>query len=122
MTRVSTPFDPRDGFALEAAFHAGTLEYPEEEVSRHAALSAAAPVVLVAHLERPAILSPLLPYVAAAVAVYGSSDAAVVEALTRPGAARGTLPFDLPSSTESILASRVDVPGDAADPLFRAAV
>lgn len=122
VTRVATPYEPRDDFALEAAFHAGSLEYPQEEVARHAELAEAAPVVLVAHLERPAVLTPLLPHVAAVVAVYGSSDAAVAEALTRPGAARGELPFDVPRSTQSILDSRVDVPGDAADPLFRAGV
>jgi len=122
ITRVAAPYEPRDHFALEAAFHAGTLEYPEEEVARHAALAAIAPVVMVAHLERPAILTPLLPHISAAVAVYGSSDDAVIEALTRSGAARGALPFDVPSSAQSVREARVDVPGDAADPLFRAGV
>lgn len=122
VTRLATPYEPRDRFALESAFHAGSLEYADEEIERLAGYAEHAPVVLVAHLERPAILTPLLPHVAAAVAVYGSSDAAVLEALTRPGAARGALPFDVPRSTASILESRVDVPGDAADPLFRAGV
>jgi beta-glucosidase len=122
VTRIAAPFEPRDGFALEAAFHAGTLEFESAEVARLEALAAAAPVVLVVHLERPAVLTPLLPHVAATVAVFGSSDAAVLEALTRPGAARGILPFDVPSTIASVVASRVDVPGDAAEPLFRAGV
>lgn len=122
VTRVNAPFDPRDGFALEAAFHAGSLDFPRTEIDRHAALAAHAPVILVAHLERPAILAPLLRHVAATLAVYGSSDAALVEALTRPGAARGRLPFDVPSSLAAVVAARVDVPGDTTDPSFRAAL
>lgn len=120
VSRVSAPFDPRDDFALEAAFHAGTLEFSDTEIERHADLARHAPLVLVVHLERPAVLAPLAAQAAATVAVFGSSDAAVLEALTHPGAARGKLPFDVPSSVSSILASRADVPGDAADPTFRA--
>ncbi|WP_432483030.1 glycoside hydrolase family 3 protein [Kineococcus esterisolvens] len=122
VTRIAAPYEPRDGFALEAAFHAGTLEFDQDTVDRLQELAEAAPVVLVVHLERPAILTPLVPHASTVVAVYGSSDEAVLEALTRPGAARGTLPFDVPRSTDSIVASRVDVPGDATDPLFRAGV
>lgn len=122
LVRVAAPFTPRDGFALEAAFNAGTLEFGDDEVARIAALAASAPVVLVAHLDRPALLAPLAAHAAAVVAVYGSSDEALLEALVTPGAARGALPFDVPRDLESVLASRVDVPGDAADPLYRAGV
>lgn len=122
VTRVAAPFDPRDEFLLESAFHAGSLEFEPATIERVAALATSAPVVLVVHLERPAILAPLVPHVATVVAVYGSSDAAVLEALLHPDRARGVLPFDVPSSTAEILDSRVDVPGDTAQPLYRAGV
>lgn len=122
VTRVDAPFDPRDRYLMESAFHAGSLEFSPEVVERIRGLSRSAPVVVVVHLERPALVAPLLPSAAALVAVFGSSDAAVLEALTQPGAARGRLPFDLPRSIEAIRAARVDVPGDTVDPLFRAGV
>jgi len=122
VVRVAAPFEPRDRYLLESAFHAGTLEFPASDVERVRTLSVAAPVIVVVHLERPAILAPILPFAAAVVAVYGSSDAAVLEALTSAGAARGVLPFDIPRSTDAIRSARSDVPGDTADPLFRAGV
>ena len=122
VVRVAAPFEPRDRYLLESAFHAGTLEFPASDVERVRTLSVAAPVIVVVHLERPAILAPILPFAAAVVAVYGSSDAAVLEALTSAGAPRGVLPFDIPRSIDAIRSARSDVPGDTADPLFRAGV
>jgi beta-glucosidase len=122
ITRVAAPYDSRDEFLLESSFHAGSLEFDTATIERVAALATSAPVVLVVHLERPALLAPLVPHVATVVAVYGSSDSAVLEALLHPDRARGVLPFDVPSSTAEILNSRVDVPGDTAQPLFRAGV
>ena len=122
VVRIAAPFEPRDHYLLESAFHAGSLEFADSDVERIRQLAAVAPVIVVVHLERPALLAPVLPSAAAVVAVYGSSDAAVLEALTRTGAARGVLPFDIPRSIDAIRAARSDVPGDTADPLFRAGV
>ena len=122
VTRISAPFDPRDEYLLEPAFHAGSLEFADADVERLRTLSQHAPVIVVIHLERPALLAPLLPHSAAILAVYGSSDAAVLEALAIEGAARGSLPFDVPRSLDEIVAARSDVPGDTTSPLFRAGV
>lgn len=122
IVRLNAPFDPRDRYLLESAFHAGSLEFPAEEIETVRALAEHAPVVSVVHLERPAILAPLVDAADAVLAAYGSSDTAVLEALTRPGAARGRLPFDIPRSTAAAEAGRPDVPGSTADPLFRAGV
>jgi len=122
VTRIAAPFDARDNFLLESAFHAGSLEFDASDVARVSELASAAPVVLVVHLERPALLAPLLPHVNSVVAVYGSSDSAVLEALRHPDRARGVLPFDVPRSVDDILTSLVDVPGDTTSPLFKAGV
>jgi beta-glucosidase len=122
VTRLTAPYDPRDRYLLESAFHAGSLEFTADDVERLRILSLSAPVIVVIHLERPALLAPLLPHSAAVLAVYGSSDAAVLEALATEGAARGVLPFDVPRSLDEIVAARSDVPGDTSSPLFRAGV
>jgi len=120
VVRIAAPYDPRDEFALEASFHAGSLEFAPEVAERLQTLSAQAPVILIVHLERPAIIEPLFPSCAAVLVEFGASDAAVLEVLTGRTRAEGSLPFDIPRSIEAVRTSRVDVPGDYASPLFPA--
>ena len=120
IVRVAAPFEPRDEFALEASFHAGSLEFAPEVADRLRTLSEHAPVILAVHLERPAILEPLLPHCAAVIAEFGASDAALLEVLTGVTRAEGALPFDIPRTAEAILTARSDVPGDSVRPLFLA--
>jgi beta-glucosidase len=103
---------------LEASFHAGSLEFDVETTNRVQQLAAVLPVILVPHLDRPAVLTPLEPYCAAIAAVYGASDTAVLQALTGTVPPEGRLPFQLPRSEAAVVASRPDVPGDTEDPLY----
>lgn len=118
--RIDTPYDPRDRYLLESAFHAGSLEFSADQVGAVGDLAAHAPVIAVVHLERPALLGPIVQAADAVLGVYGSSDAAVLEALTRAGAARGVLPFDIPRDADALARAVSDVPGSTHDPLFRA--
>jgi beta-glucosidase len=118
VVRAATPYDPRDRYALEASFHAGTLEFEPEFERRLRDLSVHAPVVLALNLDRPAIIEPLLPHCSAVVVEFGASDRALLEVLTGQTAAEGSLPFDIPRTVASILPSRPDVPGDFVRPLF----
>ena len=68
-------------------------------------------------LDRPAVLTPLLPFTAALVASYGSSDAALLDALTGRIPPEGRLPVDLPRSMEQVRHHAEDVAGYD-DPLF----
>ncbi len=77
----------------------------------------ACPLVVDVTLDRPAVLTPLLPVAAAVVASYGTSDDALLEALTGGIVPRGRLPFDLPRSMDQVRAHPEDVPGYD-DPLF----
>ncbi|WP_106815138.1 glycoside hydrolase family 3 N-terminal domain-containing protein [Microbacterium timonense] len=120
VVQIAAPFDPRDEFALEASFHAGSLEFAPEVSQRLQKLAEHAPVILVVRLERPAILEPLLPHCAAVVAEFGASADAALEVLTGRTRAEGRLPFDIPRTAEAVRTSRVDVPGDYASPLFLA--
>jgi beta-glucosidase len=63
------------------------------------------------------VLTPLLPVADAVVGSYGTSDDALLEALTGVVPPRGRLPFDLPRSMDQVRTHPEDVPGYV-DPLF----
>jgi beta-glucosidase len=118
IVRIAAPFEFRDHYMLESSFHAGSLEFDAETVEKVRQLAALVPVVLVPHLDRPAVLTPLEPHCAAIAAVYGASDTAVLQALTGTVPPEGRLPFQLPRSEAAVVASRPDVPGDTKDALY----
>ncbi|ALV41464.1 beta-glucosidase [Pseudarthrobacter sulfonivorans] len=118
IVRLNAPFEYRDRYMLEASFHAGNLEFGDETVISVKRLADKVPVVLVPHLDRPAILTPLEPNCTAVAAVYGACDEAVLQALTGDVDPVGRLPFQLPRSNASVASSRPDVPGDTDDPLY----
>ncbi|MCZ9882290.1 glycoside hydrolase family 3 protein [Arthrobacter sp. B2a2-09] len=117
LVRLDAPFEP-DEDSLGGWFHSGSLEFAAPTVEHLRELSSAAPTIVVVYMERPPILTPLLPLAAAVVADFGASDQVVVDAVTSHAGFAGRLPFDLPSSTAAVLASREDVPFDTAVPLF----
>ncbi|MFL6027851.1 MAG: glycoside hydrolase family 3 protein [Friedmanniella sp.] len=116
--RLQAPFDPRPG-RFESFFHAGSLEFPHEERDRLVRISRTVPTIVDLYLDRPAVVPELAGAAAALLVNYGATDDALVDVLTGAARARGRLPFDLPSSTLAVEASRSDVPFDTADPLFR---
>lgn len=118
LLRTRAPFEARGG-GFESFFHAGSLEFPQDEVDHVLAVATAVPTVLDVYLDRPAVLTPLVDHVAATVVDFGVSDVALLRALFGERAPEGALPFDLPRSMAAVEASRPDVPFDTADPLFR---
>ncbi|WPF82799.1 glycoside hydrolase family 3 C-terminal domain-containing protein [Sanguibacter sp. 4.1] len=120
VVRVNAPWEHRDSMFLEAYFHQGSLDFSAETVAEITALAAQVPVVLDVMLDRPAILTPLVDVATAIVGTYGTSDPALVAALTGEVAPEGRLPFQLPRSMEAVAASRPDVASDTADAVFEA--
>ncbi|WP_291048836.1 glycoside hydrolase family 3 N-terminal domain-containing protein [Herbiconiux sp.] len=120
IVRIASPFEHRDHYFLEAGMNQGSLELPESVMAEILTLSARLPVVLVVHLARPAVLTPVVHAVTALVGEFGASDDAVLTALTGVVRPEGTLPFELPRSMAAVVASRPDVPSDTLDPLFAA--
>jgi beta-glucosidase len=117
VVRVTAPFDPRSDLFLESWFHQGSLDFPPGLVHRLGRVAAACPLVLDVVLDRPAVLTPLLPIATTVVGSYGTSDDALVDALTGVETPQGRLPFDLPRSMEQVRRHGEDVPGYD-DPLF----
>ena len=118
LVRIGAPFEPRDDLFLEAWFHQGSLEFAPGLVYRLNQIAASCPLVIVVNLDRPAILTPFVGHAAAIVADYGSSAAAVLDALTGRVAPRGRLPIEIPRSMDAVRSSREDVPSDSGDPVF----
>jgi len=118
IVRVATPYEPRSGNFIEALFHAGHLDFEEPELDRLLELARAVPTVLVIHLERPAVLPELVDACAAVLAVFGSSDEAVLDLVFGRARPEGRLPFELPSSMAAVEAQKPDVPFDSEAPLF----
>jgi beta-glucosidase len=118
VVRRVAPFEPRDDTFIESVFHAGDLDFKEPELGQLLDLASRVPTVLVLHLERPSVIPELADACAAVVAVFGASDAAVLDVLFGHSPPEARLPFELPSSMEAVRAQKPDVPGDSKDPLF----
>jgi beta-glucosidase len=116
--RIHAPFETR-ATVFENFFNAGSLEFPEEQIAHIREVAAAVPTIVDAFLDRPAILTPFVDDVAAIVANWGVSPEALLDVLTGAAEPKGSLPFDIPSSTAEVEGSREDVPFDTAHPLFR---
>ena len=64
------------------------------------------------------MIPELLEACAAVVAIFGASDAAVLDILFGRAAPEGRLPFELPSSMAAVREQLPDLPGDSRDPLL----
>lgn len=116
--RLSAPFEER-GPGFDALFHAGSLDFDADTIAHVRDTAARGPVIVVVHLDRPAVLTPLVEAVDGLLVDFGASHEAVLAALSGEVAPEGRLPFDLPRSMAAVVAAREDVPFDTADPLFR---
>ncbi|KAJ5939546.1 hypothetical protein N7466_002680 [Penicillium verhagenii] len=119
LVRLKAPFTPRPG-AFESLFHAGSLEYTEEEKARQAKIFEVVPTVIVdMYVDRPAVIPEIVQGASAIFFNYGATADAFLDVVFGVYKPQGKLPFDLPSSTEAVEQSRSDMPYDTKDPLFR---
>lgn len=117
VVRLGAPYEHRDDLFLEAAFHQGSLDFPPGLIHRLRRIAAQCPLVIDIFLDRPAVLTPLLDFVSGLVGSYGTSSAALLDALTGRIPPVGVLPFDLPRSMHEVREHPEDQPGFD-DPLF----
>jgi beta-glucosidase len=76
------------------------------------------PTVVAIHLERPAVNPEISSAASALLAVFGASDAALLDVVFGTAEPRGRLPVQLPRSMDDVRRGRPDVPRESADPLF----
>lgn len=118
LMRINTPFDPRDEFFLEQFFHQGRLYFTEEEKKTMLELIHKKPTIVVANLERPAILTGINEACKALLVEFGTSDEVLADLLFGKVNPTAKLPFELPSSWEAVLNQKEDLPYDSEDPLY----
>lgn len=119
IVRTVAPWEQRDATEIESFFHAGSLEFHDDELEHLRAIAAVVPLIVDVTLDRPAILAPLLDIATTLTANFGASPEAFARVLFGAAEPKGHLPFDIPSSMADVEASRPDVPFDTADPTFR---
>jgi beta-glucosidase len=119
LVRLDAPWQPDPDNALGDFFHRGQLDFPQDTVEHIAELAAHAPTVAAIYLERPAVVSELLPHLNGLIGEFGVSDQVLANALRGRTPFTGKLPFDLPNSMTAIENSREDVPFDTESPCFR---
>jgi beta-glucosidase len=122
IARVATPFAvEHPTYLFGNILHEGSLSYTAENPDRRAVEAAAQahiPVVVVANLDRAAILTPINDVAAALVADFGVSDQAMFDVLTGRNKPQAHLPFELPSSDAAVAKQNPDVPNDSENPLY----
>ena len=118
IARIRTPFDPRNDSFLESFFHQGRLYYNDEELEEIQGLIQQKPSVVVANLERPAILTPIDKEAKAVMADFGISDKVLAKLVFGEANPEGKMPFELPSSWDAVQKQLEDVPYDSKNPLY----
>ncbi|MEN8201484.1 MAG: glycoside hydrolase family 3 N-terminal domain-containing protein [Bacteroidota bacterium] len=117
--RITTPWSPPKGNSfLEKFFRGGRLWYNEEELAAIRELADQKPLVVIAHLERPSVLTEVSEMCGSLLADFATSDEVVIEVLFGARIPAGKLPFELPSSKEAVEKQLEDLPYDSEDPLY----
>lgn len=117
LLRLPTPYEQRPG-RFESLFHSGPLDFEPGRLGEILALLRAVPTVVAIHLERPAVIPEISAAACAVLAVFGASDAAVLDVVFGAAEPKGRLPVQLPRSMDDVRGGRPDVPRESADPLF----
>jgi len=119
IVRLQTPRDYP--FPTSRFFPEGNLAFAPGQPDFDAVVSLAVsglPVIASVHLERPAILTALLPHVRGLFGDFGVTDSALLDVILGEAKPEGRLPFELPSSMAAVEAQKPDLPHDSENPLF----
>lgn len=120
--RMATPYTRNMRYFFGSRYNEGMPEFRSDNPDLLALKQAAQsgkPVIVSVYLDRPAIVTPLLPYVTAMFGDYGVEDRVLLEVIVGLGKPGGRLPFELPSSPEAVIAQSPDRPSDSKRPAFR---
>ena len=69
-------------------------------------------------LNRPAILSSIKKHSSGLIGTFGVEDKIILEALFGEFNPSGKLPFEIPSSMDSVLNQKEDLPDDSLNPTY----
>jgi beta-glucosidase len=120
--RIAAPFQRLHPTFFFGSFqHEGDLDFKpgDSTLTLVKATAAKVPTIVVVYLDRPAILTELVPSAQTLIGEFGVSDGALFDALTGRVRPVGRLPFELPRSMDAVRAQKTDVPHDSPSPLYR---
>ena len=112
LIRAPAPYQSEHlGFFFGSSQHEGKLEFTEEDAAYAELLriSRTVPTVFLTTLERPLILTNVVPHATALLGDFGISDEALLALITGAVPPTGHLPFELPSSAESVSQQKSDL-------------
>lgn len=116
---IDTPFEPKNDYLMESFMgQTGRLYFTQAELSELLNYVDEKPNVFIINLKRPAILTEINQASKALLAEFGSSDRTLMEVIFGDFRPSGKLPFELPSSWQSVENQLEDVPYDSKDPLY----
>ncbi len=122
VVRMNAPHQElHPGYFFGSRQHEGDLDWKpgDAEFAAFEAAAAKVPTVAAVFLDRPAILTALMPKAAAVLLNFGSSNEALMAVVTGKAKPEGKLPFELPRSMEAVRAQQPGMPDDSKDPLFK---
>ncbi|GJM28505.1 MAG: beta-glucosidase [Cyclobacteriaceae bacterium] len=116
--RLETPYEYRDDDFIEQFFHQGALDFTPEEINRLVSLANSIPTVFFIYMDRPPVMPEINQAAMAVVAEFGCYDPAVLDVAFGRARPEGRLPFEIPSSMQSVRSQYEDVPYDSSNPLY----
>ena len=103
---------------LSTLFPNGDLNFNEEILDKVKKYSKDKDLIVVVDLNRPAILANIKESVSGLIGTFGVEDSVIFEGLYGQFNPSGRLPFEIPSSMESVLNQKEDMPDDTSNPTY----
>ena len=103
---------------LSTLFPNGDLNFNSETHTRIENYSKDKELIVVVDLNRPAILDDIKKLSSSLIGTFGVSDRIMFEGIFGEFSPTGKLPFEIPSSMESVLNQKEDVPDDSLNPTY----
>ena len=103
---------------LSTLFPNGDLNFNSEIHTKVENYSKDKELIVVVDLNRPAILEDIKKLSSSLIATFGVSDQIMFEGIFGEFSPTGKLPFEIPSSMESVLNQKEDVPDDSLNPTY----
>ncbi len=116
--RLQTPWEPRSGDMIESFFHQGYLDFQEPELSRILEIANKKPTIICMYFDRPAVMPEIVKSSVGLLCEFGATDDAVLDIIFGKFSPTAKLPFEVPSSMESVKNQKEDVPYDSEKPIF----
>ena len=103
---------------LSTLFPNGDLNFNSEIHTRIENYSKDKELIVVVDLNRPAILEDIKKLSSSLIGTFGVSDRIMFEGIFGEFSPTGKLPFEIPSSMESVLNQKEDIPDDSLNPTY----